>query len=408
MLSADKEAGGSIMKVLLINSDCGYGSTGRICVDLYKLIVESGNDACIAYGRDCTDESVKNIRIGGKLDVYAHVIKTRLLDLQGFGSKRATIKFINQCKAYNPDIIHLHNIHGSYINIDLLFKYIKEMKLPVIWTLHDCWAFTGHCAYYTYVGCSKWKDCCYDCIQRNLYPASIFRDNSKKNYIFKKELFNGIENLKITTVSNWLKFEVMQSYLNKYDVQVIPNGIDLDIFKPTESDFRQKFDLENKTIILGVASIWHDRKGLWLFNELADRLDNFYKIVLVGITEKQKNNLSSNILVIQRTNDLMELAEIYTAADLFLNPSIEETFGMVSLEALACGTPVISNKYSANPELINEQCGIIVEDITTQLYIDAIQKFKTESIDILECVKKAQQYNKNSCYKKYLELYEGC
>jgi len=393
------------MKVLIINSDCGYGSTGRISVDLYKTIVESGNDACIAYGRDCTDKTVESIRIGSKLDVYGHVLKTRLFDLQGFGSKLATKKFIKKCKEYQPDIIHLHNIHGSYINIDLLFTYIKEMNIPVIWTLHDCWAFTGHCAYYTYVRCDKWKNQCHNCTQNKLYPASIFRDNSNINFLLKKEIFTGVKNLKITTVSNWLKGEVMQSFLNNYDIKVIPNGIDLNIFKPTSSDFRQNFKLENKMLLLGVASIWHDRKGLWLFNELADKLDDSFKIVLVGVTKKQEAKLSKKILIINRTNNLMELAEIYSAADIFLNPSIEETFGLVSLEALACGTPVITNKYSANPELINDKCGIIVEDITTQLFIEAINQLKMYPINQEECLNKARQYNKKDCYQVYLDLY---
>ena len=393
------------MKVLIINSDCGYGSTGRIAVELFKAIVNSGNQACIAYGRDCTDKTVENIKIGNKLDVYAHVLKTRLFDLQGFGSKKSTKKFIEQCKLYNPDIIHLHNLHGSYININLLFKYIKEMNIPAIWTLHDCWAFTGHCAYYTYVCCNKWKECCHNCIQQKLYPASFFYDNSRKNYKMKNELFNSIENLKITTVSNWLKIEVMQSYLKDYEVKVIPNGIDLDIFKPTSSDFRQKFNLENKIILLGVASIWHDRKGLWLFNELANKLDDTYKIILVGVTEKQERKLSKNIIKISRTNNLIELAEIYSAADIFLNPSIEETFGLVSLEALACGTPVITNTYSANPELIDDNCGIIVEDITTQHFINAIKRVEKCTFRVQDCLDKAQQYNKINCFQFYLDLY---
>lgn len=280
------------------------------------------------------------------------------------------------------------------------------MKIPVVWTLHDCWAFTGHCAYYTYVRCDKWKNECNHCIQKDLYPASFFRDNSTNNFKTKKNIFSGVDNFKITTVSNWLKDEVKQSFLSAYDIRVIPNGIDLDIFKPKSSDFRQKFNLEDKTILLGVASIWHDRKGLWLFNELADILDNSYKIVLVGITQKQKKLLSNNIITIFRTENLNELADIYSSADIFLNPSVEETFGMVSLEALACGTQVISNNYSANPELINEDCGIIVDDITTELYMNAINELKMNPKNKLDCIKRAEQFNKKNCYQAYLNLYE--
>lgn len=394
------------MRILLINSDCGYGSTGRICVDLYQLIIESGNEACIAYGRECTNRSVRSIRIGNPFHVYQHALKTRVMDGQGFGSKRATKKFIRKCREYDPDIIHLHNLHGSYLNIELLFHYIKNNHIPVIWTLHDCWSFTGHCAYYTYANCFKWKTGCYHCEQKKVYPASYLLDNARNNYKRKKQLFHGIENMKITTVSSWLMEEVKQSYLKEYDIHVIPNGLDLTVFQPTKSEFRKLYDIENKIILLGVASIWHNRKGLWLFAELADQLDPVFQIVLVGITDKQKSQLPDNIIGIKRTNNIKELAEIYTAADIFLNPSIEETFGMVTLEALACGTPVITNQYSANPELIDSSCGVIVEDLTVQCFLKAIHHIIANPIHREECIKKAQNYNLHRCYQMYLDLYK--
>jgi len=394
------------LKVVLINSDSGYGSTGRIACDLYKAILAQGNEALIGYGREGTDDSIHNVRIGNKLDVYSHALKTRLFDMQGFGSVNATKRFIKKLEKFEPDIIHLHNIHGSYINVKLLFDYLKRIKKPVIWTLHDCWSFTGHCAYYTYARCNKWKTECHHCIQKHIYPASYYLDNSRNNYHLKKELFNGVENLTITCVSNWLRDEVKKSYLRGYDVRVIPNGIDLSIFKPTESNFRLSNHLENKTIILGVASIWQDRKGLWLFQELAETLEDQYQIVLVGVTKKQSRQLSSKIFFISRTNNIKELAELYTAADIFLNPSIEETFGMVSLEALACGTPVITNKYTANPELIKEDCGIIVNDIKTHLYREAIYQLKNEPKNSNACILRAQRYDKNNCYQAYLDLYK--
>ncbi|GAA4652900.1 glycosyltransferase family 4 protein [Anaerocolumna aminovalerica] len=394
------------MRILLINSDIGYGSTGRITSDLYHSIIASENEAGIGYGRECTEDLTGNIRIGNQLDVYIHALKTRLFDLQGFGSVKATRKFIQQIKVYRPDLIHLHNIHGSYINIKLLFEYIKEMGIPVIWTLHDCWAYTGHCAHYTFVNCNRWKTGCHNCIQKTLYPASYLFDNSKKNYSLKKEIFTGVENLTIVTVSNWLKDEVKNSFLRDYEVRVISNGIDLNIFKPSISSFRQNNHLENITILLGVASIWSDRKGLGLFNDLAEKLDNNYKIVLVGMEKKQRKLLSGNILAVSRTNQLTELAEIYSAADIFLNPSMEETFGMVSLEALACGTQVITNKYSANPELVNEKCGMIVEDINAESYMTAIRELKKMPKDANDCVQWAKQFNKNKCYQAYLDLYK--
>lgn len=394
------------MKILLLNSDCGYGSTGRICVELYQKIISSGNESCIAYGRECTDYDVKTIRIGDKLDVYGHVLKTRLFDMQGFGSQKATNHFIKKCEQYHPDIIHLHNIHGSYINIELLFEYLKKWNGPVIWTLHDCWSFTGHCAYYTYANCNKWKNGCHHCIQKTVYPKSYFLDRSRKNYEDKKHLFQGLHKLTITTVSNWLHDEVKQSFLKDVDSKVIPNGIDLNIFKPTSSSFREKYHLEKSIVLLGVASIWHDRKGLWLFEELVSKLDDRYKIVLVGVTQKQAAHLSKDIITIERTNHIKELVEIYSAADVFLNPSIEETFGMVSLEALACGTPVITNLFSANPELVNNECGRIVREISADCFLEAINDLEKNPVIFENCIKKANENMINQCYQKYLNLYD--
>ncbi|MBH1939416.1 glycosyltransferase [Mobilitalea sibirica] len=393
------------MRVAFINSDLGYGSTGRIVCDLYQEVIKEGNEAMIGYGRECTQEGYHSHRIGSLLSVYSHAMLTRLFDLQGFGSVHATKRFIRRLREYNPDILHLHNLHGSYLNIKLLFEYMKESNKPVIWTLHDCWAFTGHCAYYTYARCNKWKTHCHNCIQKKVYPASFFLDNSSNNYKWKKDLFLGVEKLTITTVSHWLKSQVKQSFLKDIKVRIIPNGIDLELFKPTESDFRSKYGLEGKIVLLGVASIWQERKGLWLFQELAKRLEDPYKIALVGVTEKQKQRLTDKILVLERTNHIKDLVKIYSAADVFLNPSIEETFGMVSLEALACGIPVISNRYSANPELVKEEGGIVVPKLNSTCFIEAIRELMLNPRSKENCRNIAQQYDKNKCYQAYLDLY---
>ncbi|MDF2540686.1 MAG: glycosyl transferase [Herbinix sp.] len=394
------------MKVAIINSDIGYGSTGRIVYDLYEAVMADGEDALLAYGRENTirNLAIRSVRIGDNFaHVYLHGLLTRLFDLQGFGSYYATKKFLRKLREYDPDLIHLHNIHGSYLNCKLLFDYIRETKKPVIWTLHDCWPFTGHCAHYTYARCQKWKTGCHHCIQKKVYPASLLLDGSRFNYERKKQLFTGIANLTITTVSEWLKNEVKQSFLMEYPVQVIPNSIDLEKFRPIENNFKKIYHLEDKKIILGVSSVWHNRKGLGLFQKLAEELDDSYQIVLVGVAKRQRKYLSKRILVLPRTNHTEKLAKIYTAADIFLNASVEETFGLVTLEALACGTPVVTNRYSANPELIDDSCGIVAPAVNSKSYYKAIKQLEERNIQKENCIRKAQQYVKND--QTYLKLY---
>ncbi|MGO5052617.1 glycosyltransferase [Lachnospiraceae bacterium LCP25S3_G4] len=394
------------MKVLFINSDSWFGSTGRIVWDLYEFLSELGHEVVIGYGREGIKDNKSHIKIGTKLDVYVHALKTRIFDAQGLASKYATKVFIKKIKAFQPDIIHLHNIHGSYINIELLFKYIKESKIPVVWTLHDCWGFTGHCAHYTYVGCRKWKTGCEKCPQKKCYPASKVMDRSRQNYKRKKELFNGVDNLTVVTVSTWLQEEVKQSFLNKYDIRTISNGIDLTLFKPTNGNFRSSYHIEDKVILLGVSSCWSDRKGLWLFIELSKILDESYQIVLVGVTKEQKKKLPANIIAIERTNSLEKLIEIYTAANIFINASIEETFGFVTLEALACGTQVITNKYTSNPLIVNHTSGYVVNEIQVEDYYEGIQSLSVYPKDSQKCREQAEKFCKEKTCDEYLKLYK--
>lgn len=398
------------MKILQINSVCGVGSTGRIATDLYKIIEEQGHECKIAYGRGTAPEGIDSIKIGSKLDNYTHVFKTRVFDKHGFGSISATKKFIEEVREYNPDVIHLHNIHGYYINIEFLFNYLKGVKKPVVWTLHDCWAFTGHCAHFDYVGCKKWKNGCYDCVQKKEYPSSKVMDNSKFSYEKKKELFTSIDNMTIVTPSKWLANLVRQSFLGKYPVEVINNGIDLDVFKPTESNFRERYGLEDKFVVLGVASIWSERKGLKYFVELEKLLSDDYKVVLVGVSDKQKKELSDNIIAITRTNDVRELAEIYTIADVFVNPTLEDNFPTTNLESLACGTPVITFDSGGSIECINYSTGISIEKGGIENLFSKIELMNNNEIEISreDCFKRAKRiYNKNNLYIKYINTYDS-
>lgn len=351
------------MRILIINSVCGIGSTGRICADLAQQFEKDGHEVKIAYGRSgYVPEKFKKyaVRIGTDFDVKLHALRTRLFDTHGFGSKSATKKFLKWADEFNPDLVWLHNIHGYYINIEMLFDWLKSRpQTQVKWTLHDCWAFTGHCSYFTMANCNKWQTQCSNCPQIKTYPSSLY-DNSKNNFERKKAAFTGVKNMTLITPSKWLADLAKQSFLKEYPVEVIYNTIDKNIFKPTPSDFRKKYNLENKKIILGVASVWEERKGLKDFLKLAQVLDEKYVIVLVGVSDKQIKTLPKNCIGIKRTSSPQELAQIYTAADVFFNPTYEDNYPTVNLEAQACGCPVITYDtggcretiYTANSKII--------------------------------------------------------
>lgn len=330
------------MKYLFINSVAGFGSTGRIAAQQCRDLMAQGHQCTLAFGRDKANcDDIPTVRIGGDWDVRLHGLRNRLLDDQGFGSKAATRRFLDWVKEYDPDVIWLHNVHGYYLHIGLLFSYLKTCGKQIRWTLHDCWTFTGHCAYFDFAGCEKWKTGCHHCPQKHTYPQSLLLDNSRKNFLQKSSLFTGIPNLTLITPSQWLADLLQESYLREYPVEVVYNTINTEIFKPSPSNFREKHGLQDKKILLGVASIWEERKGLRDFVKLSDMLPAQYKILLVGVTAQQEKALPQNILALPRTNSPRELAEIYTAADLFVNPTYEDNYPTVNLEARACGTRIV-------------------------------------------------------------------
>lgn len=369
-------------RVLLVNSVCGTGSTGRIVAGIAKQYREKGDTVRIAYGRGDVPDAYKKyaVRIGNDLDVRLHGVSTRIFDNHGFGSRLVTKRFLKWADSFDPDVLWLHNIHGYYINIGELFCWIKSRPwMEVRWTLHDCWAFTGHCAHFTVAGCGKWKTCCRNCPQSRAYPASWLLDRSKRNFEQKKKLFCGVGNLTIITPSHWLEGLVKESFLKKYPVQVQYNEIDRTVFKPTESDFRKKYGLEGKKMILGVAAAWSRNKGLDDFIRLSKMLDNSCRIVLVGLTDEQTRAVPKQILALQRTDSPKELAEIYTAADVFFNPTYEETFSMVNLEAEACGTRVVTYDTGGCREAVhrNDSRVVPVGDVgavLTDLNLGMIEK----------------------------------
>ena len=357
------------MKLLLINEVCGIGSTGKICVRIAEEYEKKGYKCKIAYGRDGNvPEQYREyaVRIGGSLSVRLHALKTRLFDAHGFGSYFATKRFLRWADKYDPDILWLHNLHGYYINIELLFRWIKSRPdMKVKWTLHDCWAFTGHCSHFTVARCGRWKKQCFDCPQKKEYPKSIVFDNSYYNYKRKKRAFKGVNDLTVITPSKWLAGLVKKSFLKEYKVEVQHNTINSSVFKPTESDFREKYGLKEKKIVLGVSNIWNGRKGYYDFIKLSKMLDDKYKIVLVGLSEKQLNEVPKSIIGISRTKDQKELAAIYTAADVFLNLTYEDNYPTVNLEAQACGTPVITYRTGGSPESVPDENVVNVGDISS-------------------------------------------
>ena len=384
------------MKVLMINSVCGIRSTGRICTDIAETLKAQGHTCKIAYGRESVPQKYEKyaVRIGADTGVKIHGALSRVFDTSGFHSRRATKKFIEWVKTYDPDVIHLHNIHGYYLHIGQLFKYLKTCGKKILWTLHDCWAFTGHCSHFDFVGCEKWKTGCYKCSQKKRYPASLLCDRSKKNYKLKKNWFTGIDNLTIITPSQWLADIVKQSFLGEYSVEVVRNGIDLNVFKPTESDFRVRYGLEDKKILLGVASTWEERKGLADFLKLAEMVDENYAIVLVGLNEKQMQGLPKNVIGITRTNSTKELAQIYTTADVFLNLTYEDNYPTVNLEAQACGTPVITYRTGGSVESDPPENVVDKGDLT------AVLKLSETSLRVIA----GDEFDRNKATDNYSRL----
>ena len=364
------------MRVLMVNSVAATGSTGMICRALWKKVTASGGEAVIACGRATAAPGIATHPIGTKMDIYAHGLQTRLLDAHGFGSRRATEKFVRWMKEYDPDIIHLHNLHGYYLNIGVLFRALREMNKPVVWTLHDCWAFTGHCAHYGAVECEKWRTGCHHCPQKHTYPASLLRDGSAGNYQRKRQLFTLPQDMTLVTPSSWLAGELANSFLNRYPVLTIHNGIDTSIFRPTPTDILGRHGLAGKRIALAAAHVWHNGKGLREMRRLADALGHPWQVVLVGKFPRRMPPLPANVTCISRISDPAVLAAWYSAADVFVNPTHGDTFPTTNLEAQACGTPVVTFPAGGSPESIYPPLRqrLICPDFQVQSLSDCVRR----------------------------------
>lgn len=396
-----------IMGVVLTINLGNYGSTGKVINGISKIAEDKGWNVIKAY-----PETSFNVKSDKKDIIICSNFWKKVNDKLGYltgyigcFSIISTWRFLRKIDDIKPDIIHLHNIHNCYINHGMLFNYIKKHDIRVIWTLHDCWAFTGQCPHYMMENCNKWKSGCFDCNQIQFYPATKW-DKTNIMWAKKKKWFTGVNRMTITTPSLWLANQIKESYLSKYPVKVINNGIDLEIFKPRESSFRKDYACEDNIIVLGVSFGWSNKKGLSDFIYLANELDDRYKVVLVGADDSVDNHLPSNIITIHKTSNQIELAEIYSAADVFVNPTLEDNFPTVNMEALACGTPVITYATGGSPEIVDETCGIVVERSNQEELKASIYSVTNENRFLKEdCVKHAREYDAERKLKEYVEMY---
>lgn len=391
------------MKIVQLNVTCGSGSTGKICLAVSELLWQRGVENYILYSEGQSDYKY-GIKYTDEMHIKLEALKSRVLGNYGFNSKAVTKKLIARLDEIGPDIVHLHNLHGHGCNLEMLFTYFKKKNIRLYWTFHDCWAFTGYCPHFDMAGCEKWQQECHSCSQKGAY--SFFFDKSDKLHKKKKELFTGLD-MTIITPSQWLAGLVKKSFLGGYEVRVINNGIDLDVFKVRQSTFREKNGLNDKFLILGVAFNWDERKGIDVFNELSRTLPKDCRIVLVGTSRAVKSSLPSDILAIDRTENQQELSEIYSAADVFVNATREDTFPTVNIEALACGTPVVTFDTGGSGEIIDESCGIKVPKNDTKALTDAILHIKESRPFAKEnCRKRAEQFRAGDKFLEYVDIYK--
>lgn len=402
------------MKVLQINQVVRVTSTGRIVESLGNYIMEQGHESYIAYsGRPKNESNSTLYQISNSIDTIMHALGTRLFDRHGLYSNKVTRDFVKWIVQVDPDIIHLHNIHGYYLNYPILFEFLEKFKKPVFWTFHDFWPVTGHCSYFTDVDCDKWKTQCYSCPKLAYYPSSWGYDNSKSNFSFKKDCFKKPNNLNIIAISGWSAELIKYSFLGESVIHKIPNGVNSKLFRitlPNEEVLRSKFKLDKSKILIALATTWGKRKGYFDYLALSKLLPEDFKIVLVGLNGNLAQELPQNIVAIPRTDNQEELVQLYNLAEVNLNLSYQETFGLTTVEALMCGLPSIVYNVTASPELVTEATGVVVEPGDLNGVVDAVikimnvggKKYYSET-----CRKHAlQNFDERAVYRKHLELYE--
>ena len=406
-------------KLLQINITANWGSTGKIAEQIGLCAMSHGWKSYVTYGRWCNPSQSHLIKVGNKLDMYLHYGEQRIRDNEGLCSRGATKRLIRQVEDIKPDVVQLHNIHDHFLNYRLLFKYLNQTDIKVVWTFHDCWAFTGHCFHFVTKNCDRWKTGCHDCPLKNEYPKT-FLDRSREHYDLKKQLFGACKNMTIVPVSNWMRDFVKESFLKGKRIEVIHNGVDQKIFKP----YGAKPSVEDGRLrIIAVSSVWYPDKGELDIYKLREMLpEDEFEITMVGLSEKQAKKLPSGIRGIQRTQNVQELVQLYAESDVFINPTYVDTFPTVNLEALACGTPVITYRTGGSPEAIRDDsfdklrnqtvesypCGMVIEQGNVEDLADAIRKMKEHPLSSDDCRKRAEEcFDKDKCFEEYIKLYQN-
>lgn len=393
-----------------VNVSANFASTGRLAEDLGDVALNAGWKSYIAYGRACRPSNSELIRVGNKLDFYTHLLKTRMFDRHGFGSWRATKELVKQIDEIKPDVIQFQNVHGYFLNLPVILSYIAEKNIPLIWSLHDCWSMTGHCAHFALEGCERWKEGCHHCPLLKDYPNSWGWDSSRRNYMEKKKLIEAIPRLTIVSGSEWLANIARQSYFKNRDIHVIPDGIDTDIYSPKTNavELRKQYGLENKFVIMASGTVWPSYKGIADYAKLRGILSNEYAIVIVGMQQNEIDNLPKGLIGIPRTKTPEELAGWYSMSDCVMSLSRLESFGLTPVEGFACGTPAIVYNCTSTPELITPETGFVaeagnIEDVKAK--VEKLRKIGKESYS-KRCREIAlEKYDRNVCFNKYLDLY---
>lgn len=391
------------MPKLLQLNECLHFSTGNITQQISEAAIDNKWESWIAYSvRQPAKPSQSHlITTGNRIEPYIHFVENRFFDREGLSSRRATRELVKQIKEIKPDIVQLHNIHDHWLNYRILFEYLNSTDINVVWTFHDCWAFTGHCFHFVTKDCQKWKTECHDCPLQRKYPKTLL-DRSRKNFELKKRLFTSNPNLTIVGCSNWMAGLVHKSFLKDKRIEVIHNGIDLNVFKPCGS----KPD-DGTFRVLAVSNVWNKEKGYYDILKLREYLPTEYEIIIVGLTADQLKELPTGIKGIQRTQNVQEMVDLYSSADVLINPTYADTFPTINIEALACGTPVITYKTGGSPEIIDEKTGIVVEQGNLETLTNAITSLRENPLDSEECRKRAETlFNKEERFKDYIKLYE--
>ena len=396
------------MKVVQINAIYGSKSTGTIVKDIDKLLESKGHESYVVYPQ-ATEEPTNGYKIGNKFDYKLHALLTRLLGKQAYFSRNSTKKLLNQIDKIKPDIVHLHNLHSNYIHLNMLLDYLAIKKIKTVITLHDCWFFTGKCFHYQVANCDKWKESCGDCPKIKDDVPSWFFDPTSEVISDKRKYFNKIDSLTVVGVSKWISEEAKQGIFKDNKIVTIYNGVDIDIFKPTQSEIRKELKLEDKFILIGTAEKWLDTLNKHTLEYIASNLQSDMKLIIFGCSKDQIEKLPDSVIGLGYIKDRRELVKLYSMADVFVNVTWEDSLPTVNIESLACGTPVITYESGGSPEIVNKETGLVVLQGDKFKLMNSILEVKKMGKDYYhdKCINRVfENFDKNSRYEEYIALYK--